>query len=337
MLMVKIATEKDIPALIEFTKLSSGKLHSLPTDAETAEQRINYCIQSINRKVKTPGDEYYFFVMEDVIAHKIVGCCAIKASVGNNEPYYLYRVSNLQQMSHEFNFCKTIQFLELNTDFNGASEVCSLYLMPEYRKNNSGRLLSYARLLFIRNFPERFADRVFADMRGVSNGKGHPPFWRHVIKHFMPMSFNEADTLMGNEQRQFVSDLMPKFPICIDLLPTAAREVIGVSHVSTQAARAMLERENFHYQKYVNILDAGPTLSVFKSDLKMMNTAQQFTVINIEKKMAKPLHYMIANNDIHFRVIHDHIEKEGRKITISPSAAKALQVDIGDKVICRKM
>ena len=41
----------------------------------------------------------------------------------------------------------------------------------------NGRLLSKHRFLFMAEHPELFDSTVFAEMRGVSDGNGHSPFY----------------------------------------------------------------------------------------------------------------------------------------------------------------
>jgi arginine N-succinyltransferase len=335
-----MVTTQDIPALLHFIKIAPSKLYSLQVNKEGLTNKVELSVASFKEKIKSPSGEYYFFIMQDTVTNAIVGCSAVKASVGINSPFYLYHISKAQYVSQELNYHHTVKFLELNNDFDGSTEICSLYLLPEYRHHHNGRLLSYARLLFIANFPERFSSRIFADIRGVCHNNGQPPFWRHVIKPFIPMSFAKEERLMGLEQRQFIADLMPKFPIYIDLLPTAAQKVIGVTHPDAIAAKTMLEQENFHHHDYVNVLDAGPTVSVFKSDLRMMNESSLLTINKIEKNIGvknKNSLYLISNNKLDFRAVLQHIYVSDDVVALSTATADALQVEVGDKVMCRKL
>ena len=64
-------------------------------------------------------------------------------------------------------------------------------------------------------FRERFADRVIAEMRGVSDEKGNSPFWQWLEEHFFSVDFPTADYLTGIGQKVFIAELMPKYPIYV--------------------------------------------------------------------------------------------------------------------------
>jgi len=338
MFIVRMAKETDIAAIMQMAQLSEGTLHSLSMNKDVMLHKITRSMESVARDIKKPGKELYFFVLEDTVSKRIAGCCAINACVGLNEPFYIYRITKHQHMSHELNYRRTLKLLELNTDFDGATELCSLYILPEFRQQNTGRLLSLSRLLFISCFPTRFSTRIFADIRGFCRVNSQPPFWQHVIKRFIPMNFAEADKLSGLEQRQFIADLMPTFPLCIDLLPLAARSVIGLAHPAAQPARKLLEQEGLHYQDYVNIFDAGPTLSAFTSDIRTLSHSQQVIV----KKAQHPVPlenqtpYLLANNRLDFRVIAAPAVVSESHIILSKEAENALQVEPDDIIMCKK-
>lgn len=107
-------------------------------------------------------------------------------------------------------------------DNQGHSELCTLYLEPAFRRNNNGLLLSRARFLFMAHYPQRFASTVIAEMRGISDEQGHSPFWNQVNRHFFHMSFAEADRLRLSTNKQFITELMPKHPLYVQLLAQAA-------------------------------------------------------------------------------------------------------------------
>ena len=56
-------------------------------------------------------------------------------------------------------------------------ELCTLFLRECAREGLNGRLLSKHRFLFMAEHPELFDSTVFAEMRGVSDGNGHSPFY----------------------------------------------------------------------------------------------------------------------------------------------------------------
>ena len=83
-----------------------------------------------------------------------------------------------------------------------------LFLSPDYRKDDNGRLLSLARFLFMAEHIEYFDPIVIAEMRGVVDDHGHSPFWDAVGQHFFDIDFPKADYL-SMVNKHFIAELMP--------------------------------------------------------------------------------------------------------------------------------
>lgn len=66
----------------------------------------------------------------------------------------------------------------------GSSELCTLFLDPEWRKEGNGYLLSKSRFMFMAAFRDKFNDKVVAEMRGVIDEHGYSPFWQSLGKRF---------------------------------------------------------------------------------------------------------------------------------------------------------
>ncbi len=332
MLIIRLATENDIPAIMGFAEILHGKLNSLPMDKDVITHKIQRSCSSMQKNIISLHNELYFFVMEDVSKKQVVGCAAIDASVGL-KPFYAYRISQFEHISTGLDFRRTVKLLELNTDLDGATELGSLYLLPEYRKKNNAKLLSYSRLLFLTIFPERCSDRVFADIRGYCEANEEPPFWKHVIKSFMPFEFAEADKLTGLEQRQFIIDLMPKSPIYIHLLHPDAQAAIRRAHPTAEPAKKMLEAQGFHSHEYVNIFDAGPTVTTFTNNIRIMNEKKMVKVAAIKAlpHTSLPQHLFAAVTK-NFRVGLAETFINADQVIISPTLAENLNVDVGDSL-----
>jgi arginine N-succinyltransferase len=152
-------------------------------------------------------------------------------------------------------------------DFDGASEVGGLFLHPQARSGGFGALLARSRYMFIARHRERFSDRVVAELRGWTE-HGISPFWEAVGKPFFGSDFYEADRHNALHGNQFIADLMPRYPIYATMLPRSACEAIGRPHEGSVPAKKMLESEGFAFDSYVDIFDAGPTLSVSTDQIR---------------------------------------------------------------------
>ncbi|VTP67048.1 Arginine N-succinyltransferase subunit beta [Leclercia adecarboxylata] len=113
------------------------------------------------------GEQGYVFVLEEAATGTVAGICAIEVAVGLNDPWYNYRVGTLVHASKELNVYNALPTLFLSNDHTGSSELCSLFLDPDWRKEGNGYLLSKSRFLFMAAFRDRFNEKVVAEMRGV--------------------------------------------------------------------------------------------------------------------------------------------------------------------------
>jgi arginine/ornithine N-succinyltransferase beta subunit len=85
------------------------------------------------------------FVLEDTEVQRVVGVSAIEVAVGLTEPWYNFHVGN-KYMLQNLNVYKTLNTLFLSNDHTGCSELCTLFLDPEYRKTKT--VNSYRKSVF---------------------------------------------------------------------------------------------------------------------------------------------------------------------------------------------
>lgn len=123
-------------------------------------------------------------------------------AVGLAEPWYSFRVGTQVHASKQLNVYKSVPTLFLSNDHTGHSELCTLFLDPDYRHGENGKLLSKVRFLFIAAFRERFSRRLIAEMRGFSDENGRSPFWESVGHRFFSIEFAKADYLSGTGQKR---------------------------------------------------------------------------------------------------------------------------------------
>nr|VXZ85816.1 Arginine N-succinyltransferase subunit beta [Klebsiella pneumoniae] len=130
------------------------------------------------------SEQGYVFVLEESESGAVVGICAIEVAVGLNDPRYNYRVGTQVHASKELNVYQALPTLFLSNDHTGSSELCTLFLDPQWRKEGNGYLLSKSRFLFMAAFRERFNEKVVAEMRGVIDEQGYSPFWESRANAF---------------------------------------------------------------------------------------------------------------------------------------------------------
>ncbi len=159
--------------------------------------------------------------------------------------------------------------------------------------------------------PARFGERVLAELRGVVDDAGHTPFWDCLGAHFFRMSFTEADFLSAVSDNQFILDLMPKYPVYVDLLPPQAREVIGRVHAAGVGALKLLEWEGFRFERVVDIFDGGPLVACERSKIRTISESRVATLEAGDVAGEAPRGLVASDTLPEFRVTQAHIALTG--------------------------
>jgi arginine N-succinyltransferase len=257
---VRMARASDLESFFALAELTGGGMTNLPHDRDWLADKIGWSERSLAAPVTTPDDEFYMLALEDQDSGRVIGTASLYSRLGAHWPFYSYKISRVTHVSHDLERSFSTQVLHLVNDFDGASEVGGLFLHPQARSGGLGALLARSRYMFIARHRDRFSDRVVAELRGWAQD-GTSPFWEAVGKSFFGADFYEADRHNALHGNQFIADLMPRYPIYATMLPMAAREAIGRPHEGSIPAKKMLESEGFVFDGYVDIFDAGPTMS----------------------------------------------------------------------------
>jgi arginine N-succinyltransferase len=271
---LRAAHSADIEPLYEMAKLTGGGFTNLPADRDALTAKLGRAETAFAREDDTLADEQFVLVLENSRTGEVRGTCQLMTQVGQQWPFYSYRLNTLTQYSKELDRTVRAELLSLTTDLEGSSEVGGLFLHPGERAGGLGLLLARSRYLFIAMHRYRFADRILAELRGIIDERGGSPFWDGVAGRFFGMTFQEADYFNAINGNQFIADLMPKHPVYVEMLGDEARKVIGLPHPTGRAAMRMLEAEGFAYEGYVDIFDGGPTMTARTSQVKSVADAK---------------------------------------------------------------
>lgn len=323
----------DLDALLDLARGAGAGFTSLPPDRDYLRDRIKLSEASFSRAVATPGHERYLFVLQDVTSGVIGGCCAIEAACGLDEPFYSYRVGVSVQASAKFDVYNRTSTLYLTNDYTGASVLCSLYLRPEFRgRGGAGRLLSRCRFLFMAAHRARFAERVIAEMRGVSDERGRSPFWEGLGRHFFSVDYAEAERIVGLGNKGFIAELMPAHPIYAVLLPTEAQAVMGQVHDHTAPALRLLQREGFRHQGYIDIFDGGPTVEAPVDQVRSIRKSQVLEA-RVSSAAARGTPFLVGNDrGDAFRCVLADVAPAHDHVVLDQATAAALHIAAGDPV-----
>ena len=281
MFVVRPVARDDLPAVLALSERTGTGLTTLPASRDRLAGRIERSIASFAGTADR-ADACYVFVLVDAGAgnslDRVVGIGAIEAAVGLKEPWYNYRVGTLVHASRALDVYTPVPTLFLANDHTGHTELCTLFVDQAYRRGRNGPLISKSRLLFMAEFPDRFGEKVIAELRGRLDAQGRSPFWEGLGRRFFAMEYSTADYLTGHraEVVHRRADAAPpglRQPAAAD-----AREAIGAVHADTEPARRMLEQEGFRYEGYVDIFDAGPTLEAFRDTIDAVRRSRVIAV-----------------------------------------------------------
>lgn len=333
MVCIRPVRFQDLDGLMNLARSAGVGLTSLPVNEERLTRRISRSVLSFAGDLER-GDQGYVFVLEDVATGAIGGICALEAAVGLKEPWYNYRVGTIVHASEEMGVYTRHETLFLSNDHTGYSELCTLFLHPDFRVNRNGSLLSKCRFLFMAQFPQLFGKVTVAEMRGYSDEQGSSPFWEALGRHFFSLDFAHADYLTGIGQKAFVAELMPKYPVYIDFLAPEAQAVIGRTHDNTRPAVAMLEAEGFRYEGYVDIFDAGPTVQTYTSEIRAVRESALKIVRVVDPLPAEGGQAVLVSNTAFadFRCLLAVTAVDHESVALTPALAERLGVAEGDTV-----
>ena len=190
MLVVRAINANDLDALYGLASQVGTGMTTLKPDMKMLGDRLAIACASFAETIP-PEKRDYMFVMEDTDTGRLAGVCAIKGAVGLDEPFYNYRIGTLVHSSRELDVFTRMETLYLSNDLTGSTELCSLFLHPDYRSGNNGKLLSKSRFLFIAQFPHLFTEKLIAEMRGYQAPDGSSPFYEGLGRHFFKMDIFE--------------------------------------------------------------------------------------------------------------------------------------------------
>lgn len=330
--VVRPVREEDYDAFLELAVITGGELTNIPGDPEAVRWRVEESVRSFDLRAEKAGSHRYLFLLEDVERREVAGTCGIISKVGGFQPFYCYDVRR-ERFSHEpLKIGHEVEILSPNINYNGPSEICCLFLRPEFRRGGLGRLLSLSRFHFMAEFKKRFDQTVIAELRGVTENR-RSPFWDGVARHFFQMEFRRADFLSGLEDREFISRLMPKHPLYVPLLPSEAQKAIGKAHRAAEPALKMLLGEGFQFLGQVDIFDAGPIVEAGVTSIRTIRERRKATIVRVDRRLPEGERFLISNARVDFRACMGEVmTMDDDQVAIERATADALEVDEGDPV-----
>lgn len=332
MLIVRPVAASDHTRILALARQAGIGMTSLPPDSHVLERKIARSVASFEAKASQKGDEAFLLVLEDTQTKQLVGTAGLVAHVGVKHPFYSYKLSTIVQASDNLSIYSMQRVLHMVNDYTGATEIGSLFLAPDYRRDGIGRFLSRCRYLMLAEFPELFSDIVISEIRGVQDEEGDSPFYKNLAQSFFQMDFQKADFINATQGGQFISDLMPKYPIYVNLLPQQAQDAMAKPLHASRPAMQMLEQEGFRYQGYIDVFDGGPTLQAERERIRSVRKSAKCKLTATQALEEKRC-YMVSNTSLaDFRVAFTNLLPAQDGAVLHPEAAQALRIKPGDEL-----
>ncbi len=278
MFVLRPAQLADLSQIEAIAQRSAIGITSLPPNQQRLLDKINHSRYAFSAEVDVLGEETYFFVLENASTGEIIGTSGIAASAGFHDRFYSYRNEIIVHASQELKVSNKIHALHLCHDLTGYSLLTSFYIDPAFADGDLPQLLSRARLLFIAEHRQRFADKLAAENPGVCDADGHSPFWDAVGQRFFGMAYPQAEKLSGGRSKTFIAELMPQYPIYVPLLPDEAKLAIGQLHPDGELPFSILMDEGFEADNYIDIFDGGPTVEARVETLRSVRRQRRLPV-----------------------------------------------------------
>ncbi|MBK8697047.1 MAG: arginine N-succinyltransferase [Deltaproteobacteria bacterium] len=256
--VIRGATPDDAPQMMELARHLNTV--NLPNDPEAVAEILDLSMRSFSGAVKDPRRREFVFVIEDLLAQRIIGTSKILAQLGRRDaPYIFLDVIVEEKYSHTLDRHFVHTLLRLGHSYEGPTEIGGLIVLPEFRlvPERVGMMISYVRFLFMAMHRGLFRNDVVAELLPPLLPDGTSHLWEALGRKFTDMSYSEADRL-SKRNKEFIKSLFPTGDIYASLLPIDAQEVIGKVGRETRGVEKMLRRIGFQYCHRIDPFDGGP-------------------------------------------------------------------------------
>jgi arginine N-succinyltransferase len=311
---------------------------NLPHDREGVQQILELSQKSFSGAIKDVKRRQYVFVLVDLLKDTIIGTSMIFGQLGRRDAPYIYLdVVDEERYSETLDKHFKHTTLSIGYSYNGPTEIGGLILHPDYRRvpERLGTFLSYVRFLFLKMHREWFRDEILAELLPPLEKDGTSHLWDALGRHFMDMSYEEADKL-SRRNKEFIRGLFPEGTIYASLLPQQAQDVIGKVGAQTRGVEKLLRRIGFRYAERVDPFDGGPHFTALTDEITLVQDTQHLNVrgvLDANQKTGKRGLVAVENAEAPwFRAVLSAIELGEDEVKIGEHEARMLGVHPGDAV-----
>lgn len=333
--IVRPIRNNDLSAIFELS--SQFVLLNLPANKEILKKKIERSLKSFSGELRKDEGAEYIFVLEDLSLTKIIGCSLILAKHGRPEkPHYSFKVLKNEMHSEDLGIGFIHHVLRLNSESDGPSEIGGLLLDSEYRSNplKLGKLISFARFLFIANNKEKFQKRLLCEFAPMLTPDGRSHLWEELGRKFTGLTYEEADRL-SLRNKEFIRQLFPIEDIYLALLSPEVRMNLGKVSESTEPAKHLLMKIGFEYLNEIDPFDGGPHFGSKVDNVKLIKEAKKSKVSFSDVEDKKPTHLISSLGATEFLATYGYEEASG--IVIDKAIQKNFESSFNKEVLSVKL
>ena len=313
---------------------------NLPDDRGAIREIIDLSQRSFTGEVKDPKKREYVFVLADTREQRLVGTSMIIAQLGRRDaPYIYFDVIEEQKYSQTLDRHFYHTLLRIGYSYSGPTEIGGLIVLPQYRKapERLGRIISYARFLFIASRRSLFRDEILAELLPPLEPDGTSHLWEALGRHFTELSYAEADCL-SKKNKEFIKSLFPDGVVYASLLPRAAQEVIGKVGAQTRGVEKLLKRIGFRYADRIDPFDGGPHFTAPTDEITLVQRTRRTRIGDVFTPGATGVGKGLCAKELpaspFIRIVMSEVrDLADRGVGIDTETARHLDLQVGDEVV----
>ncbi len=326
---------QDLAQIERLANESGPMVCTLPADRELLKQKIAHSEASFDNDVWFPGEESYFFVLEETTSGHLSGTAVASARAGFGEPFYAFRNDVFIHSSRPLGVHNRVHALTLTHDLSDYSRLSSFYIESHLRTGPYAALLTFGRLLYMCTQPQRFADEWMAVLPGIADADGYAPFWEHVGRKFLGMDYNQVEYHHGTRASTFIAELMPHHSLYVPLIDEQAQAVMGQVHPDAQLQYELLSQQGFNGDKYVEVFDAGPIMTASKQTSNVWNYRHPVKVKVAEQPQIPGATGIVATlSETGFYAALGTLNQQEQIFCIDPDLADAVNISHATHIWC---
>ncbi len=335
MLLLRDAQRSDLASLARLAKVLNTV--NLPYDERALARIIDLSIKSFAGKIRNPLDRHYVFVAEAPRSGRIVGTSMVIAQHGTREsPCTFFDVSEREHYSSTLDRHFRHAVLSIGYHFDGPTEIGGLVVDPEQRgtEEKAGQQLAYVRFLYMAMHPDRFREKVLAELMPPLTKDGRSLFWEAFGRRFTDLDYQTADK-KSRENKEFIQQLFPPVDVYATLFPDRVRELLGKVAAETEPVRHLLERIGFSYVSRIDPFDGGPHYEARLADVTLAR-AHRRARLDADPLVEGGEERLVAlerpEGRNRFRAVRSPARLDGEAVRLPASARELLGARTGDRL-----